>query len=316
MHHGQEIYIFFNLHGVKGLIGLIISMTLIGLVCYKTFDFVLKENINNYNEMIDIITSNKKFFSTPVKLIVQIFLLATFYIMVAGFSAYFFQELNTLRLVGGLLIAGLSLLTFYKGMNGIVKANLYLIPILILLTMFLGIKNHENLINLQGLAISSVWTWLKDSILYASYNSIVLIPIIIGLKNYIKNKRENITASTIVVFIMCLLGIVLYFILNKFKNEIGNIEIPTVFIASKIGIVYKYLYGGIILIGIFTSAISAGYGFLVNCIKDKKDYKFIAVLICIVAIIFSNLSFSNLIDLIYPIFGYLGIIQLIFLLRY
>lgn len=314
--HGQEIYIFFNLHGAKGLIGLLISMTLIGLVCYKTFAFILEEDINSYNEMLFKITGNRRFLSVPLNLIVQIFLLATFYIMVAGFSAYFYQELNVTRIIGGVVIAVLSLLTFYKGINGIVKVNLYLIPILILLTMFLGFKNNNNLINVQITGNSARWTWIKDSILYASYNSIVLIPIIIGLKDYIKNKKENMIASTLVVFTMCVTGTVLYLILNKFKNEIGNIEIPTVFIASKIGIVYKYLYGITILIGIFTSAVSAGYSFLINCTKNKRDYKFISILICIVAIIFSDFSFSNLIDLIYPIFGYLGFIQLIFLLKY
>ena len=291
-------------------------MLLIGLVCYKTFDFVLEENINNYNEMLNKLTGNKKFFSIPVNLIVKIFLLATFYIMVTGFSAYFYQELNIVRIIGGLIIAGLSLLTFYTGIKGVVNVNFYLIPILILLTMFLGLKNNENLINIQNLEIVSGWTWLKDSILYASYNSIVLIPMIIGLKNHIKSKKENIIVTTTVTVIMCIIAIVLYCLLNKFKNEIGNIEIPTVFIASKIGIIYKYLYGITILIAIFTSAISAGYSFLVNSTKTKKDYRFIAILICITAIVFSNLSFSNLVDLIYPIFGYLGFIQLIFLLKY
>ncbi|MBQ6992023.1 MAG: hypothetical protein IJN50_03820 [Clostridia bacterium] len=304
------------MHGAKGLIGLLISMTLIGLVCYKTFAFILKEDINSYNEMLFKITGNRRLLSVPLNLIVQIFLLATFYIMVAGFSAYFYQELNVTRIIGGVVIAVLSLLTFYKGINGIVKVNLYLIPILILLTMFLGFKNNNNLINVQITGNSARWTWIKDSILYASYNSIVLIPIIIGLKDYIKNKKENMIASTLVAFTMCVIGTVLYLILNKFKNEIGNIEIPTVFIASKIGIVYKYLYGITILIGIFTSAVSAGYSFLINCTKNKRDYKFISILICIVAIIFSDFSFSNLIDLIYPIFGYLGFIQLIFLLKY
>ena len=44
---GQEIFNFFNTHGLKGVIGLVISMNLIVLVCYKTFDFMLKNNIDN-----------------------------------------------------------------------------------------------------------------------------------------------------------------------------------------------------------------------------------------------------------------------------
>ena len=34
---GQEIYIFFNRYGIQGLLGLILSMILIGIITHKTF---------------------------------------------------------------------------------------------------------------------------------------------------------------------------------------------------------------------------------------------------------------------------------------
>lgn len=81
------------------------------------------------------------------------------------------------------------------------------------------------------------------------------------------------------------------------------------------GVKYKYLYGIIILGAIITTAISDAFGFLNNVAKDRKKYKNINLIICIISVFVSLFGFSNLINNIYPIFGILGIIQLILILK-
>lgn len=102
--------------------------------------------------------------------------------------------------------------------------------------------------------------------------------------------------------------------MNTFSTKIKNIELPIVYIANTLGTFGKYVYGIVILIAIFTTAVSAGYGFLINVSKSKKTYLKLATIICLTSILISQLSFSNLVNILYPIFGYLGIIQIIFLL--
>ena len=62
---------------------------------------------------------------------------------------------------------------------------------------------------------------------------------------------------------------------------------------------------------IFTTSISLGISFLQNVSKNKKSYTQIAVIMCIIAVFISQLGFANLVNLLYPIFGYLGIIQIL-----
>ena len=81
------------------------------------------------------------------------------------------------------------------------------------------------------------------------------------------------------------------------------------------GKIYKYLYGGIILFAIFTSSISAGYSILENYEKDRKRYKKIALLLCVSSILVSKIGFSTLVNLLYPIFGLLGTVQIVMLLK-
>ncbi len=85
---------------------------------------------------------------------------------------------------------------------------------------------------------------------------------------------------------------------------------PAVYVVSNMFPILKYLYGFIILGSIFTTAISLGTSFLQNLKQEKKSYTQIAAIMCITSVAISKIGFSNLVSLLYPIFGYLGLIQI------
>lgn len=86
---------------------------------------------------------------------------------------------------------------------------------------------------------------------------------------------------------------------------------PAVYAINNICPKIKNIYGIIILISIFTTAISLGISFLQNVAINKKSYNVIAILICISAVVFSGIGFSNLVNSMYPILGILGLLQII-----
>ena len=63
---GQEIYTFFFSYGIKGILGIIISSTIIGLTIYKTFKIIEKNNIKNYNQEIYFANVNRYFKKYPL----------------------------------------------------------------------------------------------------------------------------------------------------------------------------------------------------------------------------------------------------------
>jgi len=314
---GQEIYTFFNKYGFNGIIGICISILLMSYIIYKTFKIVLKNNINNYEEFIKSIMPKRfkenKILTYTINNIINIFLLICFNIMVAGFATYFVQELNISKWFGAILIAILSFITLSKNIDGVIKMNTYLIPIIILLICFLGVNKIENNTIISESYNKSIY-WILSSILYASYNSITLIPILIGLKDKINIKKQSIIISICVGTIMLILSIIIFMLMNTFIKEIYGVEIPLVYIANTLGKVFKYIYGIVILIAIFTTAIGSGYGFLSNVTKKRRTYMLCAGVICLASILIGQIGFSSLINLLYPVFGYLGIVQIIFLI--
>ena len=251
-----------------------------------------------------------------IYIIVNMFLLISFYIMVAGFSAYFAQELGISSIIGSFIIILMCYFIFMGNIKRIVKINTYLVPILIIFILLLIFKNINAIhyIELEinkKLLLKSMW----DAIIYASYNSIVLIPILLSLQKFIDNKNQIKSISIIATIILVVLAISIYGVILKIDIDISKIELPTVYVASITGKLYKYFYGAVILMSIYTSAISAGYGFLENYTKDAKKYKIITIIICLTSIFISKIGFTKLIDLLYPIFGVFGIIQILFILK-
>lgn len=309
---GQEIYIFFFSYGIKGFSGIIISSILIGITINKTFQITQKNNIQNYKEFLDYLIKNKKI-KDITNIIVNIFILASFYIMIAGFGAYLEQELGLNSILGSTILAILCLIIFKTNVEGFVKANSILIPILIIIITFIGILNLKN-IHTKNISYylmqNNNKNWLITSILYASYNSVLLIPALISIKDYIKNNKNIKYISLIVTAItITLLSIIFLFLINV-DVDIKQLQMPAVYAINKIYPNIKNIYGITILISIFTTAISLGISLLKNTTKKQKNYNKIAILICITSIIFSNIGFSNLVNLLYPILGTLGLIQM------
>ena len=111
------------------------------------------------------------------------------------------------------------------------------------------------------------------------------------------------------------LSLFIYIILLKSNIDIIEFDLPIIYIVKQYGSVFKYLYGVVIVISIFTSIISAGYSFLKNSIKNKKKYSKLLKVMCISSIFITNIGFSNLVNTLYPIFGILGIVQIYYILK-
>lgn len=325
---GQEMYIFFFSYGVNGIWGIIISSSLMGLVIYKSLKIIKEYDIKKYKDFINIIfnfkfkifnnknNNNYFYFKNIINIVINIFIIITFFIMIAGFGAYFEQEFNINHYIGSAILALLCFFVFLNNVKGLVKINEYLIPNLIFLIIIIGLINLKNInfldINYYNNINSLNNTkWFISSILYCSYNSILLIPALITLHSFLKNKKQIKIISLITTIIINLLSIIIFILLFKVDVDISTLEMPIVYVVSKMFAFLKHIYGFVIVLSIFTTSISLGISFLQNTAKNKKSYTQIALIMCITSVFVSKFGFANLVNLLYPIFGYLGIVQIL-----
>lgn len=314
---GREIYIFFNKFGIYGIFGIIIASSITGIIINKIMKITKNNEINNYNNLLNIINKKYPKINKIINLIVNAFLLISFFIMIAGFSAYMEQTYQISTYVSSIIFIIICGITFLRNIEGIIKANEILVPILIIAIVYLGMKNIPYLtsINIQELREAEPSGWFVNSILYASYNSIILIPVLASLKiKKIEKKQINLISIISSIFII-ILSFLIYGLLLRGNYYINELELPLIEISLEFGNIFKYIYGFIIIISIFTSAISTGYSFLKNVTKNKKQYIYTLLIISIIGVLVSNIGFSNLVEILYPIFGLLGIIQIVLIIK-
>ncbi len=346
---GKEIYSFFFIYQKFGILGICISSTVISLVIHKVFKICLNSNVNTYKEFCEYIGNslknkllNKHTKKTNIpevlNYIVNIFLIITFYIMISGFSSFLQQEFCINKIVGSLIIICLCYFVFLKNINGLIKISNFLIPILIVFFIYISMKNNillntsklSNTLFLLSTAdifatqINSISTAYSTnitpyiaifkSILYSCYNCIILIPVLVPLKNFIENRKNSFVCSIVTCILLIILSFAIYNLLLQGNSQIFGLEMPIIEIVKKYGSLYQYSYIIMIGISIFTTAISAGCGFLNNCSKNKKSFNINLCIMCFLGIFLSQISFSLLVNLLYPILGIIGLFEIILLI--
>ena len=306
---GQEIYSFFYSYGAIGLIGIIVTCSLMSVLIYKILKIICINEIKSYDEFLSLFIKNKKV-TKAINLILNILLLVTFYIMIAGFGAYFEQEIGINRLIGSAILAILSAIVFFTSVKGVLKVSEYIVPVLIVFIIIIGGTNLATIdVNVQIPVLKK--GWLLSSITYCSYNIILLIPVLISLRDQIKNKKNIKYIAIISGLIMTTISMMIYVLLMKPNADISNLEMPVVYVIRTFFSKFKAIYAFIILASIFTTSISIGIGLLQNVSKNKKSYTQFVLFMCITSLIISNFGFSKLVNFVYPLFGYIGIIQIL-----
>lgn len=140
---GKEIYLFFNTYGKKGILGIATATILTGVIIYKVLMQIRCVEANNYKDYLNQMEI-KPLIKDTLNIIINIFLLISFYIMVAGFCAYFRQEYNIPYIITGIAVCSMCYITFMNHIEGVTKINTILIPFLIVMIVLIGIKVSNN----------------------------------------------------------------------------------------------------------------------------------------------------------------------------
>lgn len=314
---GREIYLFFLEYGYYGIIGIFISGIFTSFIIYIALNKINNKNINTYSELLENNNDKNKKIGIGINIIVNAFLLISFFIMIAGFSAYMKQAYEIPIYISSFLFVLVCYIIFKKSLQGMMKINEYIVPILLFFIVFLGTKNIPYII--ESKAVLEIETkqigFIINSLLYASYNSIILIPVLVNIKKYYNSKKEINLISIISGIFIIILSLCIYGLLLRGQFFVKELELPLLQIISEFGIIFKYIYSFVIIASILTSAISTGYSFLENVSKNEKNYQINLIIMCVVGVLVSNIGFSNLVQILYPLFGILGFIQIIFLLN-
>lgn len=314
---GKEIFNFFTIFNLYSFVSIFVFSLLLFFLIFKCINIKKNNNLNSYSDFLLYLEKKYKYFNSKFFLfIINIFLASSFYIMIIALAALFNYQFNIEKYIVVFISIFICFNIFYnKNIDFIYIINRILMPILILFMLLLCYFNI-NIDNIFSVSLTtnnySILYAITIGLIYFSYNSLLLIPIVFDLE--INYNKSNISFK--ISFIYSLIIFILIFFINLlllcFYSSIYNIELPILYICNNSLKIFLYFYFFIVLSAIFTTMISSGYTF-VNNFKEK-NYTLKLLIFLLFSFIFCFFSFSDLINFFYPIFGIIGFIQIFLIL--
>jgi uncharacterized membrane protein YkvI len=203
-----------------------------------------------------------------------------------------------------------------SNIKGIIVLSSVISPLLIIGIVFVGFyiiaSKDVSVFNLTGAAHKVTNNWVFSAVLYVSYNNILSTVILCGMLPYLKSRRISVWGGIIGGAMLCVTALIMNAAIYFFYPHSITTELPVLGILSNNSQALAKIYGVILALAMFISAVTSGY-----CLTErissklKTSYKMVALILCAIAIPMSSLGFSSLIATLYPVFGYLGLFLLI-----
>ncbi len=308
---GREIMEYFNIPSGTDHSGIVLATFLLIVVCYVILRRANLGDITTYDGYLSAVAGRM---AKPVKLFMLLYLFCGFFTMLSGSGALLCQNYMLPPLVGVLLLAGLCFLVLAFDLKGIVAVNTIMVPCMIVGILYLCISaalfGAQSAFSFHGMTRGM----LTSAICYVSYNTIsaasVLVPLQMGV-----NLRGIRIAAIGGGFVLGLLILVIWAGQNLFFDALWESEIPMLKLAAMTGRIQKQAYALVLFMAICTTAVSQGFGILSSfSVKNAKSRCLSAGILCLFAVPFALLGFSNLVAHLYAFFGVTGLFWMVWVL--
>ena len=317
---GQEIMQFFSSHGVtRSIFSVLTCMIILSYCGAKLLEIGKISNLKSSNDIFTYLWG--KTIGNLFKLFMPIFFLCSFVVMVSGAGTSINQYYGLSQEFGSLIMIILSLVSVLIGMTKVIDILGNIGPMIIIVSLGIGFitifRNYDNLINIESVVptlnvIKAVDNWYLSGIIYSGLNIIMVTPFLVGTGSTSKCRRSCILGGILggILFMSACLVINLG-ILSDIENIFVQ-EIPTLYMANKIGPIVGILFSAILIVGIYTTAVPLLWSTCNSFFTEgSKGFKLTAFICCIIAFLGGKIPFSSLVNLIYPISGVLGLIIIV-----
>lgn len=323
---GAEIKAYFVDHGEAGLVGAWAAGLLFFAGTYGTLKIAYEHKSSDYAAFIRELAGRGP--AMLLNSVVMLSMLLGYGVMLSGSGAIFAQQWNLPEWIGVCVMAVAVYLALGKGSAGIMAVNRILTPILIggiLLLGFYGIIGGFLTEETAGLLLEplSMFTArplhnlpeaISSGILYASYNMLGTVAVLVPLSAELKKTGDAIKAGLygglILLLLISILGVATF--LNY--DTIKDVSIPALTLLAALPF-WQKLYAMVLFGAMYTTALADGFGFVKGIsgfIKIKEIY--LAFGMTLVGMLIARIGFAALVDRGYRFLGYAGLMQLILIL--
>ncbi len=301
---GREIMEYFNIPSGTDHSGIVLATFLLILICYIILRRAYLGNLQTCDQYLTAVAGRAAPF---IKLFMFFYLFCGFFTMLSGSGALLSQSFLLPPLVGIFLLAGLCFLVLVFDLKGIIAANAIMVPCIIFGIVYICISaalfGTRSAFSFHGLTRGM----LTSSVCYVSYNTISAASVLVPLQKGITSRGIR-TAAVSGGFVLGLLILLIWSSQSLQFDRLWTSDLPMLKLAALSGRIQKHLYTLVLFMAICTTAVSQGFGILnFFSLRTRSQRLWGASIVCLAAIPFSLLGFSNLVAHLYSFFGVSGL---------
>lgn len=316
---GQEIMQYFTAYGYMGIVGVAAVFV---LFMYVGISFITVGYDNKFPKPNDIYTyycgrAVGKFFDY----FSIIFIYMSFIVMIGGAGATLNQQYGMPVYVGGIGLAIIASATVVFGLNKIVDVIGKIGPVIAVMAILLGLsaiilnpsglgKAPEVIPDLNLMKASSNWLFAAGS--YVGFCMLWLAAFMSSMGATAENKK---TASLGAVFGAAgFSAAVILIALGLMANveQVAGSMVPSLILAGNIHPTVAIIFSLTVAAGIYTTAVPLLWTVSSRFFDEKsKNFKVVTIILAVIGTIVGLMvPFDRLVNIIYVINGYVGIILL------
>jgi len=307
---GQEIQQFFARFGYWGLVGVVLSSVLFSLLGWGMLDLQDRWKISSYYEFFNRLLGPQlgKWADKLVSILLFVGMLA----MISGSGALFDEYFGFSRWLG-IILTGcvIAIALLYRG-EGVLWINSVLIPLkfvfcLGIATVAIFITTSGDNEHVRMLPNPIVSNWAVSAILYVSFNLTLAMVVFASLGREVQRAGARLGA----ILGGIALGLFAFSIgsaLLRFPDILG-LEIPMVGIAGKLGDWPAFFYVVVLWLAMITAAVGNGFSLISRVVDSGRlSYAKVTLILFLLLLPIAGVKFSQIVQLVYPLFGYLGLV--------
>ncbi|WP_338753793.1 hypothetical protein [Bacillus sp. FJAT-52991] len=314
---GKEIVQFFSQFGFYGLLSIAISGALFIFLGAKMMMTSIELGASSFEEFNQLLFGSQ--LGKAVTVIQFMMLIGVLGVMLSGSGALFEERLHWPANIGILFTIFIGFLVMTRGVQGLLAVNLFIVPLMLLFQFRLATEVAASPSFFQTLLIGKEadWTWKMWTapFVYTALNLTLAQAVLVPLAYEIKDKRVIKRGAFLGGGALMLLMIASHVSLIQLAN-LTSYEIPMAKVVETYMPAFHYVYAILIYGEIFTTVVGNAYGLqqqLEKRIKWASSTLFAAIFMA--GFLLSQISYGMLLAVLYPLFGWIGLVFLLLLWR-
>jgi uncharacterized membrane protein YkvI len=317
---GQEILQYFTSYGYLGIAGALMMML---LMIYVGVNFITVGQVKKFPKPSEIFHYYcGKALGTFFDFFSVIFIFMSFMVMIAGAGATLNQHYGLPVAVGGIGMAVVVVATVIFGLNRIVDVIGNIGPLIVIISIALGLsaiirdpagiaEGNALLPTLELTKASTNWFFAAGS--YVGFCMLWLAAFMAAMGATANSKKEAALGGTFgaIAFSIAVIIVALGLLANI--EQVNGTQIPSLYLAQNLHPIFATGFSLIIMAGIFTTAVPLLWTVVARFSKEKTPgFRWLTIVLAVLGTFIGlAVPFSRMVNIVYVINGYVGLLLLL-----